>query len=69
MLLRRLAPRQRIDLERLRDAIHHVLAAIKNIDIFRKRETRQHVGGNDEVSIDCLGHLFEPRSDMRTSPR
>ena len=64
MLLRRLAPRQRIDLERLRDAVHHVLAAIKNIDIFRKCETRQHGGGNDDVSIDCLGDLFEPRSDI-----
>ena len=33
-------------------------------DIFRKRETRQHVGGDDDVSIDYLGHLFEPRSDI-----
>jgi hypothetical protein len=46
MLLRRLAPRQRIDLERLRDVVHHVLAAIKNIYIFGKCETRQHAGGN-----------------------
>jgi len=52
-------------MERLRDAIHRVLAAIKNMHIFQKCETRQHVGRNDKLGIDYLSQLFEPRGDIQ----